>query len=622
MPQLVVMARVRPMLPSELDQGELACVAADGNSVHALDDNGSVKSKFPLDDLFWMDRDSQTQVYARSGALATEAVMRGHNACVFAYGQTGSGKTHTIMGSTADPGILPRTINDIFLTIECASTAGSHAKVYEVDACFFEVYNEQVRDLLSDSTKDAAPKIRKHPTRGVFIEGLRCETIRSASDAHALIEQGMRDRAMAATHMNARSSRSHAVFNISVTCTDGVKGTRWCSSAHIVDLAGSERLKQTGATGTQLEEAKNINQSLFTLRRVLDTLAANAEAKKRGQKPGLVPYRDSVLTHILSDSLGGKSYCLMLATLSPHPNSYDDTLNTLKYAARARQIVLKPKVNEQQDSAALQKAMQAEIVELRRQLTISNRDLDSEDIEMEISLRQDEVERMQNTDTSVSKLLAEYRERDERMSHELAEVEKEKQQMQEQLKAQKQERFAEAFRNAFRISRQRAKSRSASTHTPPSDIISWAPSHHTDPAMQAEISELRAANANLQHSVFQLIDQLCAAKGNKSDNDEPRLTPAKSRKHVDLEAIVEEQQCDIRDLQDENAALRQQLLESRELQQEMMSQLWILQRQRDRSTSPRLSETQAPDSRGSSTWTVSETNASSHPVPRLPLSRR
>jgi len=605
------------MSAAEREQGDLACFAADGTSVNALDDNGSVKSKFPLDDLFWMNQQSQAEVYARSGALATEAVMRGLDACVFAYGQTGSGKTHTMMGTQDDPGILPRAIMDIFDQIARES---ANAKVFEVDASFFEVYNEQVRDLLSDSSKDAAPKIRRHPTRGVFVEGLRRETVSSSEQALALIDQGMKDRAMSSTLANARSSRSHAVFNISITCTDGRKGTRRNSSAYLIDLAGSERVRQTGATGTQLEEAKNINQSLFSLRRVLDQLAANAEAKKRGQKPGLVPYRDSVLTHVLSDSLGGKSYCLMLAMLSPHSSNYDDSISTLKYAARARQIVLSPKVNEQQSSAALQKAMQAEIDDLRRQLTVtaSRSEFDSEDIEMEISIRQDEVERIKHTDTNLDRLMAEFREREQRMNDELAAVEREKREIKVQLTAQKQERFAEAFRNAFRISKQRAKSRSNSAYATPSGELVEMVAPVQLQELHAELNDLRTANANLQHSVFQLIDQLCAAKGGVNEN-EPRLTPSKSKKHVDLEGIVESQRRELQDLHDENDHLREQLLEARELQQELMSQLWVMQRQRDRSVSPAV-QTQPPDSRGSSTWTVSETSAP-HPVPRLPLSR-
>jgi hypothetical protein len=645
MPPLVVMTRMRPMSAAEREQGDLSCFGNEGNTVTALDDNGNVKSKFPLDDLFWMDRETQKEVYDRSGALATEAVMRGLNSCVFAYGQTGSGKTHTMMGSKSDPGILPRTIADIFTQIETSAQA---TRVFEVDATFFEVYNEQVRDLLDEdrNASDAPPKIRKHPSQGVFIEGLQRVRIQSAEDALRLIDRGMHDRAMSSTLMNARSSRSHAVFNVTITCSDGLKGTRRSSAAHLIDLAGSERLKQTGATGTQLEEAKNINQSLFALRRVLDQLASNAEAKKRGQKPGVVPYRDSVLTHVLSDSLGGKSYCLMLAMISPHACNYDDSISTLKYAARARQIVLNPKVNEQQDAALLQKAMQAEIDDLRHQLTVqtsSSEFVDRNDIEMEISVRMDEVERIRGTQSDLEGALAEYRERERRMNNELAAVEREKNEMKVQLTVQKQERFAEAFRNAFRISKRRTVSESAPASrcvTPPAD---WVPLSlpapatvpalpsataapqvvrivHQDPVqmeeLRGEIKDLRTANANLQQSVLQLIEQMCARS--TQNNDEPRLTPSKSRKFVDLGTIVEEQRQEIATLHEDNEDLRRQLLEHRELQQELMSQLWVLQRRQDRSSSPSQPPESLPPSRSSSMWTVSESN-STRVIPRLPL---
>ena len=354
-----VMVRVRPFSSREIKLSQkrkerLNCaVRMRGNTCvileHTVDDQGFTIEKereaFGFDNCFWsipLEQETeasgnafanQQDVYVESGKVALDAAFQGFNTCIFAYGQTGSGKTHSMLGCDSDPGVSPRLVDELFERI-AKVPPGTKTKV---ECMFFEIYNEKVRDLFADRKKRnqdyEPPRIRQHPTKGVFVEGLKRHDVTDAKTTKAHMEDGTNERSVAATKMNATSSRSHAVFQIQLTMMNALKGTQTVATINLVDLAGSEKVKQSEVTGDSFNEARNINQSLSTLRRVIDTLIENSERKGRPKPP---PFRESVLTYLLSDSLGGNSKTMMISAISPHESNIEDTLNTLRYAQRAK----------------------------------------------------------------------------------------------------------------------------------------------------------------------------------------------------------------------------------------------------------------------------------------------
>jgi hypothetical protein len=262
--------------------------------------------------------------------------MKGFNACLFAYGQTGSGKSYSMMGSPDDKGVIPRLCEDLFG--RAAERASTHSMFVEVS--YLEIYNESVKDLLNPAGIDKSLRVRNHPKLGVFVEGLKKIAARSADDIAKLIDDGTAVRTIASTAMNATSSRSHAILslNIRVKSTE----TETMSVCHLVDLAGSERADSTGAEGATLKEGANINKSLSVLGMCLARLAEVAEGKKGGH----IPFRDSQLTWLLHESLGGNSRTAMLAALSPADINYEETLSTLRFASITRKIKMVTKINE------------------------------------------------------------------------------------------------------------------------------------------------------------------------------------------------------------------------------------------------------------------------------------
>ncbi|CUG94188.1 kinesin, putative, partial [Bodo saltans] len=302
---------------------------------------------------------TQVQVYNDIGRPLIDSAFGGYNSCLFAYGQTGSGKTHTMMGGGSfdadhpDAGVIPRLCKDLFIIRQTVQDKGACRWCVEVG--FVEVYNEKVSDLLADRKKDAKGKplvgedvyleVREHPQRGVFVEGQTFRPVDGAEDIASLIDLGNNVRHVAATKMNNRSSRSHAIFQILLREERLATGTVGKSSRmNLVDLAGSERVSQSQVVGQQFNEAKFINLSLTTLGRVIDILADMAKKEKGGMS--VPPYRESKLTYLLKDSLGGNSKTFMIAAVSPSAMNYEESMSTLRYASRARDIVNTAKMNE------------------------------------------------------------------------------------------------------------------------------------------------------------------------------------------------------------------------------------------------------------------------------------
>ncbi|XP_069755441.1 kinesin-like protein KIF1A isoform X1 [Narcine bancroftii] len=277
--------------------------------------------------------------------------FEGYNVCIFAYGQTGAGKSYTMMGKQEkeQQGIIPQLCEDLFARINDSANANLS---YSVEVSYMEIYCERVRDLLNPKTKGNL-RVREHPILGPYVEDLSKLAVTSYNDISDLMDSGNKARTVAATNMNETSSRSHAVFNIIFTQkthdSNIDSSSEKVSKISLVDLAGSERADSTGAKGTRLKEGANINKSLTTLGKVISALAevdSGSNKNKKKKKTDFIPYRDSVLTWLLRENLGGNSRTAMVAALSPADINYDETLSTLRYADRAKQIRCNAVINE------------------------------------------------------------------------------------------------------------------------------------------------------------------------------------------------------------------------------------------------------------------------------------
>lgn len=305
---------------------------------------------------------NQEQVYADLAQPIVEQALEGFNGTVFAYGQTGSGKSWSMMGSDTDPGIIPR-INMVLFKLLGDMQSENPDKELMITVAYLEIYNEVIKDLLNPS--DRKLEVRQHPKLGIYVQGLAELVVDSAESVSQYIESGNRVRRVASTSMNARSSRSHSCFTLKIKqkdveqLGDGKQRTTELSARiNLVDLAGSERQSKTGAEGERLREGAAINKSLSTLGQVINGLA---EGKKH------IPYRDSKLTRLLQDSLGGNSLTVMVATLSPADNNYEESLSTLRYAANAKRIKNTTKRNEDVSQQVIRE-LREEITALRQAL--------------------------------------------------------------------------------------------------------------------------------------------------------------------------------------------------------------------------------------------------------------
>ncbi|XP_057366894.1 kinesin-like protein KIF16B [Daphnia carinata] len=355
---------------------------------------------------------SQEKVFEELGMPVLNSLFDGYNACVLAYGPSGTGKTYTMMGTPLEPGLAPRLCTAIFerMNSECGCS-NVHRPSFRIDISFMEIYNEKVRDLLEEHSNRGSVllKIREHPQLGPYVQGLSRHTVEDAAAALGLLKEGAQRRASAATHKNGHSSRSHAVFTVHCTAawvTDEGLPRETVAKLHLVDLAGSERASCNPINRLRLKEGALINKSLASLGNVINALAEKASLSRvststlntsssstssvntpsvqtptalprRFQTP-FVPYRDSVLTWLLKDSLGGNSKTFLVAAISPSTRAFKETVNTLRFAERAKRVVNEPVINENA-SIELIRHLTQEVTRLRVLFTQSVKSNQSSD---------------------------------------------------------------------------------------------------------------------------------------------------------------------------------------------------------------------------------------------------
>ena len=275
---------------------------------------------------------TQQKIFENTTKFLLEGVVNGYNATVFAYGATGAGKTYTMLGNDDNPGIMPLTLSELFNKVK----QYSGDREYKLKLWYLEIYNENIRDLLSNNS-DEYLDLREDPTKGIVVSGITELNVTSCNDILKILKRGNKNRTQEATGANETSSRSHAILQVLVeykTKNTGIEVEIRYGKLSLIDLAGSERASATQNRGIRLIEGANINRSLLTLGNCINALC---DANIKGTKP-YVPYRDSKLTRLLKDSLGGNARTVMIANISPSINTFDDTYNTLKYANRAKNI--------------------------------------------------------------------------------------------------------------------------------------------------------------------------------------------------------------------------------------------------------------------------------------------
>ena len=361
------MVRCRPLFGKEIREARNQIVDCDVRRGEVRIDNpktpGDPPKQFTFDGVY--DHTStQKEIFEGCALPIVRAAIEGYNGTIFCYGQTGTGKTHTMEGKDEpenERGLIPNTFETVFGDIDALEAAN---KNFLVRASFLEIYNEEVRDLLGkDQTRRC--DLKEDPDKGVYVKDLTTFVVKSVAEIRKLHEVGKKNRSVGATLMNADSSRSHSIFTVTIETSEVNEGEAE-EDAHIrvgklnmVDLAGSERQAKTGSTGDRLKEATKINLSLSALGNVISALVDG--------KSSHIPYRDSKLTRLLQDSLGGNTKTVMIANLGPADYNFDETMSTLRYANRAKNIKNKPKINEDPKDAMLRE-FQEEIARLKAQL--------------------------------------------------------------------------------------------------------------------------------------------------------------------------------------------------------------------------------------------------------------
>lgn len=357
-----VAVRVRPFNKREKARNATLIVEMKGQTTYLTnpEEPGEEPKKFTFDYSYWSHDGfeekpngylgatnpkyaDQMKVYNDLGKGVLTNAWEGFNTSLFAYGQTGSGKSWSIVGYGTNKGIVPIFCEEIFKGIDEKKQGGDEAQ-FEVFFSMLEIYNEKVRDLLNPSTNKGGLRVRQHPSKGFYADGLKTVPVSEYKDIEIRMEEGTTNRTVAATNMNATSSRAHTIVGVKFVQkrkNEAGEETAKTSLINLVDLAGSERADSTGATGDRLKEGAAINQSLSSLGNVIAALVDKANGKNVR-----VPFRDSVLTKLLKNALGGNSKTMMIAAISPADINYDETLSTLRYADRAKQIKTSAKVNE------------------------------------------------------------------------------------------------------------------------------------------------------------------------------------------------------------------------------------------------------------------------------------
>ena len=408
---LKVYIRVRPPLMREKDSclpfRSIASVSEDKSTISLIEYLGfefeeALKQKelidcpnhflphpYTFDHIFDMDS-SQEEVYQIAAVPAVESLVGGYNSTIFAYGQTGTGKTYTMEGFIYDymspkKGLIPRAIEDIFKYIENNLNSDT---TFIIRVTYLQIYNESIDDLLKSEKKHLS--IRESHKKGLYVEGLSEWAVRSPNDIYALLERGAQCRTKAYTNMNDVSSRSHAVFTIILEQMKICNGKKRFKTGklNMVDLAGSERVKISGATGKQLDESRRINKSLSALGNVINALT--------DPKTKHIPYRDSKLTRLLQNSLGGNCKTSMIAMISPYDGSYNESISTLNFAKRAKSIRIKASVNEEVNQNALISQYEKELSRLRQELSEKNEIINSNAFIKKIEMEKLQAEKDKN----------------------------------------------------------------------------------------------------------------------------------------------------------------------------------------------------------------------------------
>ncbi|KAM4534065.1 kinesin-like protein KIF15-A [Odontesthes bonariensis] len=365
-----VFVRIRPLtqgtgLTTDGDPN-LCLTVTSPNTIRLL--SKAEPQTFTYDHVADMDT-SQDAVFNSVAKNIVESCMNGYNGTIFAYGQTGSGKTFTMLGpSELDNftdelrGVIPRSFEYLFFLINREVERSPKSKRFLCKCSFIEIYNEQIYDLLD--TASANLFLRENIKKGVFVEGAVEKFVNSAAEAHQVLSMGWRNRRVASTSMNRESSRSHAVFTMTLESKESINEVVniRMSQLNLVDLAASERQKDTPSEGSRLKEASSINRSLMCLGQVIMALVDVSNGKTRH-----ICYRDSKLTFLLRDSLGGNAKTCIIANVHPGSKSFRETLSTLHFAQRAKLIKNKAVINE--DTQGNVKQLQAEVRNLKEQLT-------------------------------------------------------------------------------------------------------------------------------------------------------------------------------------------------------------------------------------------------------------
>lgn len=383
---IMVAVRLRPMWKKESEAGEYSIVrvldrklvilrdpAEVANEEKVLGKNRSKEKQYAFDYAF-DDSTQQLEVFKNTTMFLCDGVLNGYNSTVFAYGQTGAGKTYTMLGNEQNPGIMFNTMKEVFVQMKQHQSN----RDYIIRVSFLEIYNENIKDLimLSNDVLD----LREDPIKGVCVAGLSEIEVHTPDEIFELLIYGNRNRTQEATNANETSSRSHAVLQIICEYKDkgsGIKSEIKVGKLSLIDLAGSERAAKTGNRGMRMIEGANINRSLLALGNCINMLHENNVK----QQQNYIPFRDSKLTRLLKDSLGGNCRTVMIANIAPSNSNYEDTHNTLKYANRAKNIktrvqknVLSVEYHVSQYTDIIAQ-LRSEIQSLKEQLALQNQNL-------------------------------------------------------------------------------------------------------------------------------------------------------------------------------------------------------------------------------------------------------
>ncbi|KAK5850802.1 hypothetical protein PBY51_001647 [Eleginops maclovinus] len=326
-----VAVRLRPYMGTQDEKDEGPCVRGlDSQNLEIVNWRNATETVKYHFDAFHGEQTTQQDIFLTVKPILPH-VLNGQNASVFAYGPTGAGKTHTMMGSSDQPGVIPRAVREVFKMVKAKN--GDKAWDHSIGMSYLEIYNEKVLDLLSPGSQDLP--IREDKDKNILIPGLTRTTITSFSDFDKHFVPASLNRTTASTKLNQRSSRSHAVLLLKVVRTQIAPPHRQqTGKLYLIDLAGSEDNRRTGNQGIRLKESGAINLSLFTLSKVVDSLNSSTAVR--------VPYRDSKLTRLLQDSLGGSAHSVMITNIAPEYKYYFDTFGALNFASKSKLVVNKP----------------------------------------------------------------------------------------------------------------------------------------------------------------------------------------------------------------------------------------------------------------------------------------